>query len=128
MKKLNFFKEAFGGLATSPYRDRLFVVLDKQISVRVPRIESQGVPRGNIVLLTQNGIEYFYPRELVAATFCCTAEDVEKWKFESEPIDFNGIRKTKKELAQCIADTLTGTHRLHPEIQCLVSLIQAACK
>lgn len=128
LKKLNFFKEAFGDLATSPYRDRLFVILDKQISVRVSRIESQGIPTNNIVLLTQNGIEYYYPEELVATAFRCTVEDVGKWKFESEPFDFNGIRKTKKELAQCIADALTGTHQLHPEIQSLVSLIQAACQ
>lgn len=128
LNKLNFFKEAFGDLATSPYRDRLFVLLDRQISVRVSRIESQGVPRGNIVILTQNGIEYFYPEELVATAFRCTPEDVGQLKFESDSIEFNGIRKTKKELAQCIADTLTPDHPLHPEIQRLVGLIQTACQ
>lgn len=128
LKKLNFFKEAFGDLATSPYRDRLFVVLDKQFSVRISRIESQGVPSANIVILTKNGIEYFYPKELVAATFRCNADDVGQVKFESEPIDFNGIRKTKKELAQGISDALTNTHQLHPEIKSLVGLIQAVCR
>jgi hypothetical protein len=128
LKKLNFFKEAFGDLATSPYRDRLFVVLDKQISVRIPRIEGQGVPNDNIVLLSQNGIEYFYPAELVATIFRCTVEEVRKWKFETDAMDFNGIRKTKKELAQCVADALTGAHRLHSEIEALVGRIRAACK
>jgi len=106
----------------------LFVVLDKQISVRVPRIERQGLPSDNVVLLTQNGIEYFYPPELVAEAFCCTAEDGVKWNFENEPIEFNGIRKTKKELAQYIANALKDAHQLHPEIRGLVSQIQAACK
>lgn len=128
LKKINFFKEAFGDLTTSPYRNRLFILFDKQISVRIPRIVSQGVPRDNIVLLTQNGIEYFYPEELVATAFRCTTSDVRKLNFESEAIDFNGIRKTKKELAQCIANTLTHEHALHPEIQSLVGLIQMACQ
>ena len=128
LKKLNFFREAFGDLATSPYQDRLFVVLDEKISVRIPRIEGQGVPKENIVLLTKNGIEYFFPHELVAAVFRCNVEDVRNWEFERDPIEFNGISKTKKELAQCVADALTGAHQLHSEIKALVDRIQAVCK
>lgn len=127
LKKLSFFREAFGDLATSPYQDRLFVLLDKTISVRIPRIMDQGIRKENIVLLTKNGIEYFYPHALVAAAFRCNIEDVENWEFEKEPIKFNGISKTKKELAQCVADNLTKVHQLHPEISDLVSRIQTAC-
>ena len=128
LKKLNFFQEAFGDLASSPYRDRLFVVLDKQISVRIPRIEGQGVPKDNVVLLSMNGIEYFYPHELVAAAFRCNIADVGKWEFARDMIEFNGISRTKKELAQCVADALTHAHELHAEISDLVGRIQVACK
>ncbi|HEY7118988.1 MAG TPA: AAA family ATPase [Tepidisphaeraceae bacterium] len=127
LKKINVFKEAFGNLASSPYRERLFVLLDQKISVRLPRIEAQGVPKGNIVLLSQNGIEYYYPQELVAPVFHCAPQDVGSWSHETEPIAFNGIYKSKKELAQCVADTLTTNIPLHQEISALVEKIRVAC-
>jgi hypothetical protein len=126
--KLHFFKEAFGDLAASPYRNRLFVVLDKQISVKLPKIEQDGVQKDNIIVLSLNGIEYFYPRPLVAAVFRSSAEQVANWKFEADPIEFNGIRKSKKELAQLVADGLTPTHEMHPEMQSLIAKIAMACQ
>ena len=126
--KLHFFKEAFGDLAASPYRNRLFVVLDKQISVKLPKIEQDGVPKENIIVLSLNGIEYFYPPDLVASVFHASQDQVVVWKFESDPIDFNGIRKSKKELAQLVADGLTPAHTTHPEIQTLIAKIEIACK
>ena len=126
--KLHFFKEAFGDLEASPYRNRLFVVLDKQISVKLPKIEQDGVLKENIIILSLNGIEYFYPPPLVAAAFRSSAEQVANWKFEADPIEFNGIRKTKKELAKLVADELTPSHVTHSEIQSLISKIEAACR
>jgi len=113
-KKLHFF-------------NRLFVVFDKQISVKLPKIEQDGVPKENIIVLSLNGIEHFYPHALVATAFCSAVEQVTDWTFGSDPIEFNGIRKTKKELAQLVADGLLITHAPHPEIQTLISRIQAAC-
>jgi hypothetical protein len=124
MNRLNFFKEAFGDLASSPYRDRLFILLDQSISVRLPRVERQGVPRDNIVLLSRNGIEYYYPPELVGAVFRSSAADVVKWKLEDDPLEFNGIRKSKKELAGVISAGITAAMPLHPEIEALVAKVK----
>jgi hypothetical protein len=126
--KLHFLKEAFGDLGASPCRNRLFVILDKQISVRLPKIEQDGVPSEHVIVLSMNGIEYYYPRDLVASAFHAGPDDVAKWRFESDPIEFNGIRKSKKELAQLVAEGLTPGHTTHPEIQRLVAKIDAACK
>jgi hypothetical protein len=126
--KLHFFKEAFGDVAASPYRHRLFVVLDKQISVKLPKIEQDGVPKDNVVVLSLNGIEYFYPHALVAAAFRTSTDQVGGWKFESDPVEFNGIRKSKKELAQIVADGLTRDHPIHSEIRSLIDKIAAACR
>jgi len=126
--KLYFFKEAFGDLAASPYRNRLFVVLDKQISVKLPKIEQDGVPKDNIIVLSMNGIEYFYPPQLLAAVFLSSTEQVASWKFEADPMEFNGIRKSKKELAQLVTAGLNQCHATHPEVQSLIAKIEAACR
>jgi len=125
--KLNVLKETFGGIETSPYRDRLFVVLDKKHSTPVARIESQGVRRSNITEWTKNGIEYLYPQDLVADAFRCSASELEKCNLESDPIEFNGIAISKKELAQVVSGRMTQGHQLHPELEALLNQIRAAC-
>lgn len=115
-------------LPRAPDRDRLFVLLDKSISVRLPRVEKQGVPRRNIALLSRNGIEYYYPPELVAAVFMSSAAEVAKWKLEDDPMEFNGIRKTKNELASLVSTAITGATPLHAEIADVVAKVQAVCK
>lgn len=68
--KLNVLRETFGDFAMSPYRDRLFVVLDKKHSLNKERIKRQGVKEEHIFVWSKNGIEYFYPQDLLASAFC----------------------------------------------------------
>ena len=62
---MNFFKEVFGDVASSLYRGRLFTVFDQQISTNLARIAAKGVLSGNIVVLSKNGIEHYYPSLLL---------------------------------------------------------------
>jgi ABC-type branched-subunit amino acid transport system ATPase component len=126
--KLNVLKETFGGIETSPYRDRLFVVLDKRHSARVSRIQSQGVSRDNIVMWSQNGIEYLYPPELVAEVFRCDVAELGTCNFEDDPIELNGIARSKKELARVISDRMMQNDPVHAELDALLGRIRAACK
>ena len=126
--KLNVLKEAFGDLPTSPYRDRLFVVLDKRHSVNSRRIENQGIPKESITVWSRNGIEHYYPQDLVAQVFRCDVAELSSSSLESDPIEINGIRKSKNDLAQLVTDHLTVNHPLHPELKDLVSRIHMACK
>lgn len=126
--KLNVLKEAFGDISTNPYRDRLFVVLDRTHSLSLARLENQGVTKDNIIVWSQNGIEYFYPEELVTMAFRCDAGELATGNFQSDPIEFNGIRKSKKELAQFVTEGMMATHYMHPELQELVGRLRASCK
>jgi hypothetical protein len=126
--KLNFFREAFGDIASSLYRDRLFVVFDKRISSRLGRIEGQGVLKENLVILSKNGIEHFYPPELVAAAFACDVTELSRANLEGDPIDFHGLRYTKKDMGKFVADKLTAAHVLHAEIQNFIDRLARACK
>ena len=126
--KLNVLKEAFGDLATSPYADRLFVVFDKRHSVKLRRIEVQGVRAENICVWSRNGIEHCYPEDLLTEAFRCDAAELAKGNLENDPIEINSIRKSKKELAQFVTDRMTAAHPLNSELAKLIGQIQAACK
>lgn len=125
--KVNFFREAFGDVASSLYRDRLFVVFDQRISTRLGRIEGQGVLPSNIIILSKNGIENYYPPELLATAFHCDVTDVSVINLERDLIEFNGHRYSKKELAELVACGLTSQHRLDVEILQLVDKLRGIC-
>ena len=125
--KLNVLREAFGDFAMSPYRDRLFVALDKRHTLNKERIKKQGVKSSHIFIWSKNGIEYFYPQKLLASAFCCNLSELSAIKMENDPIEFNGIRKTKKELAQFITDQTTLEHSLNSELSSLIDRIKSAC-
>lgn len=127
LEKLNIIKEAFGNLEKSPFRTRMFVVLDKRNSARLDRIEKQGVPKQNIIVWSKNGIEYYYPSDLVAQVFSCDISELEKFNLEDDTIEFNDISKTKKELAQLISGQITIEHSLDPEVLVLLEMIKSAC-
>lgn len=125
--KLNFFKEAFGDVASSLYRDRLFVVFDKQISTNLGKIATQGVLVENIIVLSKNGIEHYYPPPLLAAAFRCDEADVVSIPLGCEPVEYNGHRYSKNDLAKLVAGGLTTTHGLDHEVQALVDKLREAC-
>jgi ABC-type branched-subunit amino acid transport system ATPase component len=126
--KLNFFKEAFGDVASSLYRGRLFVVFDKQISTRLAKIATQGVLVENTIVLSRNGIEQYYPQQLLAAAFHCDVADAGNMDLESDPIGHNGHRYSKKDLAKFVAERLTNAHALDAEIEAFVNKLRSACK
>jgi hypothetical protein len=127
-KKINYFKESFGDLATSPYRDRLFVLYDKKISTSLTRIENAGVRPDNVVVLSKNGIEHYYPPALVADAFHCTEADVPNIPLGREPIDYNGHRYSKTELVKFVVERLTSSHPVAPEVRGLIDKLRAACQ
>jgi predicted ATPase len=128
LKKINYFRESFGDLASSPYRDRFFVLYDKEISTSLTRIENAGVRRDNIVVLSKNGIEHYYPPALVAEAFHCSEADVPSIPLGRDPVDHNGHRYSKNDLAKFVVERLTKAHPIHPEINAFLDKLRAACQ
>lgn len=128
LKKINYFKDSFGDLASSPYRDRLFVLYDKEISTSLTRIETAGVRHDNIIVLSKNGIEYYYPPALMAEAFHCTEADVPGIVLGHDPINHNGHRFSKTELAKFVVERLTAAEPIHPEIIAFLVKLRAACQ
>lgn len=126
LNKINVLKEALGDIATGPYRDRLFAVLDARNSASKARLVGQGMREDHIRTWTKNGIEYLYPDAKVAKIFRCTDTELSQIDREANQISFNGIRRSKKTLAQEIADAFETTDTLDSELQAFVQQIKTA--
>lgn len=125
MRKLNVIKEAIGDLARSAYHNRIFALLDGIHSVKLERLAGQGIERSNIVVLSKNGIEYFYPRELMRQVFKCSDEQLDTFPEGSDVVTINGITRKKIKLAEEIAPKLETTTTLHPDIEAFLSKVAA---
>lgn len=105
-RKIYGLREAFGDLEKSPFRSRLFVVLDK---IHQPGLTEElvrlGVLGENVVIWSRNGIEYFYPASILMTIFSCDSDALSDLPIVGDVIEFNGVKKTKNELSQARLST-----------------------
>jgi hypothetical protein len=125
-EKLQTLSEGFGELRSSPYRSRLFVVLDAKHDVKKSSLERLGVAPENIHVWTQNGIEWYYPKKHVAAAFKCSESDLLGLDLGQERISVNAITQTKAELARFVKDRVGLDDTLDAEITTLLDKIKKA--
>lgn len=102
----NLTKNLLGDIQKSPYRDRIFVVLDKvHGSSLVNDLKGMGLPEKNIIIWSKNGIEYFYPPEILKFIFHSTGEPL----IEGDKVELNGMSYTKNELVEMIVGKMDKT-------------------
>jgi len=98
-------------ISTSPYKNRIFVVVDKVHSsaTLIGDIEKRKISKENIIEWDSNGIEYQYPISILCDIFSCDEKALKKVKVvDGDKFEINGICKTKTELADLVASKLTN--------------------
>ncbi|MGE3771275.1 MAG: ATP-dependent endonuclease [Bdellovibrionales bacterium] len=99
----------FNSQTNSVYAQKVYVIADhaKDILVREWRTLLPE-PSRQLKVLNKNGIEYFYPERILRAIFSTTeSKDVIISTYLSaNPYEYNGIRLTKVELANKVAEQL----------------------
>jgi predicted ATPase len=105
--KLRTLADAFGGLSRSPYRDRIFVLLDSQHSLKKTSLVQRGIPAERIQVLSKNGIEYYFPPEILGNIFGCNVDNVmEHLSIGDNAVSCNGLELTKTALADMVVDRI----------------------
>jgi hypothetical protein len=123
-RKLHILGEAFGGIHKSPYRNRIFIVIDEKYSLRPERIEKMGLPNENIIIWSKNGIEYYYPKGILASLFSCSEIDVDNINLEKDPISFNDISFSKKKLSILVSGQIHSGTKISQELMNYVDKIK----
>ncbi|MGY0406713.1 hypothetical protein, partial [Pseudoalteromonas sp. SYSU M81241] len=63
-------KNMFGDLNKSPYHNRILAIIDSVHQNGLKnKLINQGIPEENIVIWDKNGIEYYYPEEIMFKIF-----------------------------------------------------------
>jgi len=100
----NLTKNLFGDIQKSPYKDRIFAVLDSVHGKGLTAsLESMGLPKDNIVTWKKNGIEYYYPGQILQSIYGSTGEIL----IDGDLVKLNGIEYNKNQLADLVVDKLT---------------------
>lgn len=109
---LNIAKGLLTDIQRSPYRDRMFVLLDSVHSSTLPdKIVQMGVPRENVILWEKNGIEYYYPPSIMDAIFG-TGSDI---TIVNDSVSRNGIVYKKWDLVERVINLMRNDTPLHPD-------------
>ena len=125
-EKVQTLSEGFGNLATSPYRPRLFVVLDAMYNMKKSALERQGVLPDNIHVWTKNGIEWYYPKKHVAAAFKCSEVDLAGVDLGLERITVAATTYTKADLAKFVIPRVTLDDSLDAELTTFLDKVKTA--
>jgi hypothetical protein len=109
---LNVAKGLLADLQKSPYRDRIFAVVDSVHGAGLPEsLASMGLPKENVVVWSANGIEHVYPPETLDAIFGSGGTIA----VNGDQVSRNGISYNKNELAEKVCSRITASTPLHSE-------------
>jgi hypothetical protein len=99
----NIAKTLFGDIQKSPYKERIFAVVDSVHGQGlVQHLQKMGVSQENIVVWTKNGIEYYYPASVIKNIFHSDNELI----INGDRIRLNGLEYTKNELADMVVSKI----------------------
>ncbi len=126
LEKVMTLSEGFGDIHSSPYRPRLFVVLDAKHSAKKSRLVSRGVLDDNIQVWKNNGIEYYYPTKRVAAVFRCDEAELHGVDLGADPVTVKSISMSKVNLANTVVPQVTVDDPLDPEISEFLDKVKRA--
>lgn len=104
----------FTDLQKSPYRTRIFAVLDKVHGTDVVEtLKRAGLPDENIIIWSQNGIEYFYPEKIVDLIFGGQGGPLD---INGDIISRNGITYKKWDLCEKVISLMNENTEFPSEI------------
>lgn len=112
-KTLHMAKGLLNDLQRSPYRDRIFAVLDSVHGKSLPAdLVKMGLPAENVIVWPQNGIEYYYPKEIIDQIFGAGST----LTINDDDVSRNGITILKNDLADKVVAAINAQSTVHPDL------------
>jgi len=113
---LSIAKGLFTDIQKSPYRDRIFVVLDSVHAKGLPdELAAMGIPKGKVLVWPKNGLEYYYPPAVLDKIYGAGSEI----QIAGDDVSRNGITHKKAELADLVSGLVDKTTIMHPDFDML---------
>lgn len=117
-QRLHTLKEALGDISKSPFRSRIFAILDSVHNKSDPSsLVAMGMITENIIIWDKNGIEYLYPADILANCFSCSPERLHELSIIGDEISLNGVFFKKSGLSELVLKRMTPTTIISTEIE-----------
>lgn len=110
----NVTKNLFGDIQKSPYKERIFAVIDSvHADGLVRHLEKMGVPSNNIVVWSKNGIEYYYPPKIINELFHIDGD----LNISDDIVSLAGVEYKKNELVDLIVPKIDKDTKYNSELE-----------
>lgn len=125
-QKLHDLLNVVGKIDTSPYVNRVLVILDSR---HTPSLKGDlvrmGLQESDVIVWSKNGIEYLYPIAILQCIFSDDNLTLECLNLEDDRVSHNGITMTKAELSDAVLDRLNGSEVLGQELTQFLSRVES---
>ncbi len=112
---LKMAQSLLGDIQKGPFRNRVFVILDSRHQTSlIDQLERMGLPKEQIIVWSQNGIEHCYPRQILQHIFGAEGPI----SISGDVVEINAVRKTKSDLADEVVARLTKDSQFPEEFEC----------
>jgi len=109
----NITKDLFGDIQKSPYKDRIFAVIDSVHGKGLPQtLEKMGIEKDNIIVWSKNGIEYFYPTKIIEDIFSSTNSNI---KINGDIIELQNLKYNKNDLVDMVINKIDDATEYNDE-------------
>ncbi len=128
LKSVQILGQALGHRINNPYKYRFFAVFDQKHSANDKIFRRSQIKMENVTIWSKNGIEYFYPREVMSEIYGCGTD------YNSDEIKLDGIRNhvefmgntmTKDQLAIEVCRITTEHHHLDKELADFIEMLKS---
>lgn len=125
-KKLHDLIEVVGNLDTSPYRNRVLVILDKTHTPTLTAdLSRMGLHENDVIKWSKNGIEYFYPTSILQSVFGDDKLDVNNLNMEADRITHNAVTMTKAQLSDAVLARMNGSEAFDHELEQVLHRVES---
>jgi predicted ATPase len=117
---LNTARNLLTDIQRSPYRERIIAIVDSVHSHDLKQtLVSMGMLEDNIVVWSQNGVEFVYPPSILDEIFGVGGQIV----VNGDIVSRNGLNYSKVELANQVCSRITPTTPMSQEFERFLSLV-----
>lgn len=117
-RKFYSLRDTLGDIQLSPLRSRIFVVVDSIHNAALKGdLVALGLLPGNFIAWSNNGIEFLYPRSVLAGIFHCSIDQAAELSIKGDDVVINGISRRKRELGVQVASQLSAGTEHMPEFE-----------
>lgn len=116
-EKIHELSDVLHNIPESPYANRIHIIIDLEHSSKISDWVQKGIDRNNIHVLDKNGIEYYYPEEVMCEIFHCGNESLMDFCIRDDSVTINNISKTKKELNKLVIEKISNNSKYSQEFE-----------